>query len=97
MEKAQIDKVRKTVLDGLNQNVMVTIPKGRNKKITVPGVLENAYPNVFTIKLDENALTEFPGAQRRLSFSYIDVMTKSVGLSFGEEEAAKQEAPKGEE
>lgn len=48
--------------------------KGRNKVVEREGVLEKTYPNIFVIKLDEKR------ADRRVSFSYTDVLTDSVEL-----------------
>lgn len=50
--------------------------KGRNKVVEREGVLECTYPNIFVIKLDEKR------TQRRISFSYTDVLTESVELTI---------------
>ena len=50
--------------------------KGRNKVVEREGVLECTYPNIFVIKLDEKR------TQRRVSFSYTDVLTESVELTI---------------
>lgn len=49
--------------------------KGRNRVVEREGVLERTYPNIFVIKLDEKR------TQRRISFSYTDVLTESVELT----------------
>ncbi|MDR9756518.1 MAG: Veg family protein [Thermacetogeniaceae bacterium] len=49
--------------------------KGRNRVVEREGVLESTYPNIFVIKLDEKR------TQRRVSFSYTDVLTESVELT----------------
>ncbi|GHV18583.1 hypothetical protein FACS189425_07630 [Clostridia bacterium] len=85
MDKAEIDRIRTAVVGNLSNWAMLTIQKGRNKKVTVPVVIESAHPNVFTVKVEDDAETsEWPNAPRRLSFTYIDVLTNSVELAFEE-------------
>ncbi|HSH25440.1 MAG TPA: Veg family protein [Massilibacterium sp.] len=50
---------------------------GRRKTIQRSGVLEETYPSVFIVKLDptENAF-------ERVSYSYADVLTETVELTF---------------
>jgi uncharacterized protein Veg len=49
--------------------------KGRKKIIEKTGVLENTYPNIFVIRLDEKQI------ERRISFSYADILTDAVQLT----------------
>lgn len=49
--------------------------KGRKKIIEKTGVLENTYPNIFVIRLDEKQI------ERRISFSYADILTDTVQLT----------------
>ncbi len=73
----------KTVLAGIKEDLDTFVGtrvklksfKGRNKVVEREGVLECTYPNIFVIKLDEKR------TQRRISFSYTDVLTESVELT----------------
>lgn len=56
---------------------------GRRKTIQRNGVLEETYPSVFIVKLDEDS-----NAYERVSYSYTDVLTETVELTFMEEVAA---------
>jgi uncharacterized protein Veg len=49
--------------------------KGRKRIIEKTGVLENTYPNIFVIRLDEKQI------ERRISFSYADILTDTVQLT----------------
>ena len=40
------------------------------------GVLENTYPSIFVVRIDE------PTYNQRLSFSYADVLTETVELTL---------------
>ena len=59
------DKIKNAI--GLN--VKLKVNRGRNKIEMIEGVLENAYPNIFTVRLKTGSL---------VSFSYSDVITKHV-------------------
>jgi uncharacterized protein Veg len=48
--------------------------RGRNRIIEKEGVLESIYPNIFVVKLDERKV------ERRVSYSYADVLTETVEL-----------------
>lgn len=73
----------KQVLAGIKQDIETFVGnrvklrsfKGRNKVVEKEGVLERTYPNIFIVKLEEKRL------QRRVSFSYTDVLTESVELT----------------
>jgi uncharacterized protein Veg len=77
----------KQVLAGIKQDIETFVGnrvklksfKGRNKVVEKEGVLERTYPNIFIIKLEEKRL------QRRVSFSYTDVLTESVELTVCQE------------
>jgi uncharacterized protein Veg len=49
--------------------------RGRNKVVEKEGVLEQTYPNIFIIRLDEKR------TERRVSFSYSDILTETVELT----------------
>jgi uncharacterized protein Veg len=49
---------------------------GRRKTIQRSGVLEETYPSVFTVKLDEDQ-NNF----KRVSYSYADILTETVELT----------------
>ena len=56
--------------------------RGRKKVVEKTGVLESTYPNIFVIRLDEKQV------ERRVSFSYADILTDAVQLTIykGEED-----------
>ncbi|RYM04897.1 ABC transporter permease [Sporolactobacillus sp. THM7-7] len=58
---------------------------GRRKTIRRVGVLEGTYPSVFIVKLDKES-----NAYDRVSYSYTDVLTESVQITFLEEVASGQ-------
>ena len=54
-------------LTGLH--VKIKVNRGRNKTEIVEGILENAYPNIFTIRRQSGEIN---------SFSYADIISKNV-------------------
>ncbi|WP_181351137.1 biofilm formation stimulator Veg [Thalassobacillus sp. CUG 92003] len=50
---------------------------GRRKTIERSGILAETYPSVFIIELDQEQ-----NAFERVSYSYADVLTETVELSF---------------
>jgi len=52
---------------------------GRRKTIERSGVLAETYPSVFVIELDQEE-----NAFERVSYSYADVLTETVQLTFFE-------------
>ena len=58
---------RVRALTGLR--VKLKVNRGRNKIELIEGVLENAYPNIFTVRKASGEVS---------SFSYADVISKNV-------------------
>ncbi|MCL2740311.1 MAG: hypothetical protein FWE47_03880 [Oscillospiraceae bacterium] len=85
MDKLEIDRIRDAVRSNLNKDAMLTVQKGRNKRVTLPVTIESAHPNIFTVKVDPAAVKELPSTPRRFSFQYVDVLTNSVELVFDKE------------
>lgn len=54
--------------------------RGRKKIVERMGVLESTYPNIFVVRLDEKLV------ERRVSFSYADILTESVVVTVCQED-----------
>ncbi|SMB86837.1 Uncharacterized protein Veg [Desulfonispora thiosulfatigenes DSM 11270] len=53
--------------------------RGRKKIVEKAGVLESTYPNIFVVKVNERSV------ERRISFSYADILTEAVILTVSKE------------
>lgn len=53
MEQAQISKVRASVHRQRGNRVKIQLDRGRNKVDIQEGVIQGAYPSVFTILVDD--------------------------------------------
>jgi len=65
-------------LDGhIGERILLRANGGRRKTIERTGVLEETYPSVFIVKLDEDK-----HSFERVSYSYADVLTETVELTI---------------
>ena len=75
IEKSNIMEVRKNIEECVGQKVLLRGSLGRNKSFEKEGTLINTYSNIFVVKMDDT--------QRNVTYSYTDVLTKSVELGIG--------------
>lgn len=59
----------------IGEKIKLKANKGRKKVMEREGVLEQTYPNIFIVKLEESDASE-----RRVSYSYADLLTETVEL-----------------
>jgi uncharacterized protein Veg len=71
-------EIRKKLESHLGQTIKLRANRGRRKTYEKEGILESTYPSIFIVRVDENSYFQ------RLSFSYADVLTETVELSFDE-------------
>ena len=78
MEQKDFDKVRASVQQQCGSHVMIQLDKGRNKIDIQKGVIQEAYPSVFTILVED----ESDGPSQLLSFSYTDIITTEIRMKL---------------
>lgn len=66
-----ITKDRIVRLQGIKLNIVIN--RGRNRLVKYKGMIQDIYPNIFTIKITSEDIP-------LQSFSYSDVMTKNIRL-----------------
>lgn len=72
----------KRKLDGkIGENLTVVAQAGRKKVTRRRGTLKETYPAIFVVDLDQNE-----NAFERVSYSYADLLTKSIKITFEGEE-----------
>ncbi|MCL2854622.1 MAG: Veg family protein [Defluviitaleaceae bacterium] len=74
--RADVTMLRKNISQHVGSKVMLETNKGRQKSVVSSGTIESVYPSIFTVMLDGEA-----GANRTVSYSYTDVLTKSVEIT----------------
>jgi uncharacterized protein Veg len=65
----------------VGQKIVLRANGGRRKTIERTGVLEETYPSVFIVKLDQDQ-----HSFKRVSYSYADILTESVEVTVFSEE-----------
>ncbi|WP_044641808.1 biofilm formation stimulator Veg [Risungbinella massiliensis] len=76
MGKNALSEIKLTLDGYIGQKIRLKANSGRRKTIERTGVLEETYPSVFIVKLDEEQ-----HAFKRVSYSYADILTESVELN----------------
>src|SRR5699024_153800 len=64
----------------IGQKLILTANGGRRKTVVRSGILAETYPSVFVVELDQEE-----NAFERVSYSYADVLTETVELSFADD------------
>lgn len=72
--------IKRSLDSNLGRRLMLKANGGRRKTIERSGVLAETYPSVFVIELDQEE-----NSFERVSYSYADVLTETVELTFFED------------
>lgn len=68
--KNDITKLKQDIDTQVGQKIIVKGSLGRNRLFEKQGTIDSTYPNIFVVKYEED--------NRRVTYSYTDVLTKSV-------------------
>lgn len=79
MQQTDIDKVRSSVHQQCGSKVMIQLDRGRNKIDIQEGVIQKAYPSVFTILVNDENEENPP---QLLSFTYTDIITRDIRMKL---------------
>lgn len=77
MIKKSVQEIRSEVERNVGKEVVVRADKGRKRVITRTGIIIEAFPSVFTVKVNN----EF-NDERTISYSYSDILTSTVQLQL---------------
>jgi uncharacterized protein Veg len=69
-----LNEIRESLESNVGKRVKLKANRGRKKVIEAEGILERTYPKLFVIRLNQ------PSAVKRLSYTYVDVLTETVEL-----------------
>lgn len=69
-----ITNLKTDITENIGQKIMVKGTLGRSKYFEKEATIEKAYPNLFIVKYDEN--------NRNVTYSYTDVLTRTVEVSL---------------
>ncbi|GBF11409.1 biofilm formation stimulator Veg [Tepidibacillus infernus] len=76
MANNTLNAIKRSLDDYVGEKIMLKANGGRRKTIERTGILEETYPSVFIIKLDEEQ-----HSFKRVSYSYADILTESIELT----------------
>ncbi len=82
LEKNNLAKIRQEVEDSIGKRVSIRANKGRKRFVVREGILEEAYPNLFVVKISNKY-----DSSRRVSYTYSDVLTETVQLTVCEDQS----------
>lgn len=68
-----IEKIKNKIDDNINKKVMIKYNGSRNKIEIYNGIILESYNYIFVVKLEDD---------KTMSFSYVDVLTKSIEVDF---------------
>ena len=70
--KNEILDLKTDITEKIGQKIIVKGSLGRNRPFEKEATIEKAYPSIFIVKYDEN--------QRNVTYSYTDILTRTVEL-----------------
>jgi uncharacterized protein Veg len=76
-------EIKRALDANVGKRITIKANGGRRKTTERSGLLEETYPSVFIIKLDEDQ-----HAFERVSYSYADILTETVELTVCEDDGA---------
>ncbi|HHY21110.1 MAG TPA: ABC transporter permease [Bacilli bacterium] len=79
-------EIKRELDANVGKRITIKANGGRRKTIERSGFLEETYPSVFIIKLDEDQ-----NAFERVSYSYTDILTETVELMVCEDDGSVRE------
>lgn len=80
MTKNSLLEIRRSLEPHVGSRVTLRANGGRRKTIERTGVLEETYPSVFIVKLDEDQ-----NSFKRVSYSYADILTETVEVTVAQD------------
>jgi uncharacterized protein Veg len=72
--KNALSEIKRSLDRHVGEKILLRANGGRRKTIERTGVLEETYPSVFVVKLDQD------NSFKRVSYSYADILTETVEL-----------------
>jgi len=83
MAKNALLEIKKCLDAHVGRQITLRANGGRRKTIERTGVLEETYPSVFIVKLDQDQ-----HSFKRVSYSYADILTETVEVTVRSDDDA---------
>ncbi len=72
----QIEEIKSKIEKNIGEKIVIIAKQGKRRIVTQKGIIMNAYPGVFVVKIIDS------NNNRIVSYSYSDILTKTVRLSI---------------
>ncbi len=72
-----LDNIKTEVQENIGKKVILRADKGRRRIVTNEGVIVDAYPNIFIVRINNQFDVE-----RTISYSYSDILTSTVEVKI---------------
>lgn len=82
-----LETIKSNLDQHLGENLTVVAQAGRKKVIRRRGKLSETFHSVFVVDLDQNE-----NSFERVSYSYADLLTKSIDITFDSDADSAEEA-----
>jgi uncharacterized protein Veg len=76
LSEEKIISIRNEIVDSKGQNVIISSRSGRRGMMRKKGILENVYPDVFVVSVNED------GYCKKYCYAYSDVLTHTIEISI---------------
>ena len=77
--RSDITNLKSDIFEKVGQKIIVKGSLGRSRTFEKEATLEKAYPNIFVVRYEEN--------DRNVTYSYTDVLTRTVEVDVFDGEA----------
>ena len=74
-----LQQIRSGIESNLGRRVYLKTHRGRSRSVENEGILENSFPSVFTVLVQQEK------GERRISYAYSDLFTKHLELRWLDE------------
>ncbi len=72
IDEDALNRIKEELTRLVGKKIVLKSHRNRKKEVTTEGIVESIYPFFFVISVDNR--------HRKVSFSYVDLLTKSVEL-----------------
>jgi len=79
IDKSDIQRVKNQLAQNEGKRIRLAARRGKNREIIRFGYIKETYPSIFIVVL--NSISEFATTERTVSFSYADLLTKSIEIT----------------
>lgn len=77
LDNQTLNSIKCEVEENIGRRVVLKADKGRKRIITKEGIIQNAFEDVFTVRINN----EFD-VERTVSYTYADILTSTVTLTL---------------